>query len=126
MLDVLGLDATEEGAYRRLVTLPSASAEDLADVMTVEVAALASALSALEEKGLVARSTGQPGHFVASPPSLALVSPSSSSAGSPSSTAAPSPTAPALTSSTSYAARARWPTDSPRCSAAPPPRSSPW
>ena len=34
MLDVLGLDATEEGAYRRLVALPSASAEDLAEVMT--------------------------------------------------------------------------------------------
>ena len=72
MLDVLGLDATEEGAYRRLVTLPSASAEDLAEVMTSSVSALASALAALEDKGLVARSTGQPGHFVASPPSLAL------------------------------------------------------
>ena len=72
MLDVLGLDATEEGAYRRLVALPSASAEDLAEAMTADVASLASALSALEAKGLVARSTGQPGHFVASPPSLAL------------------------------------------------------
>jgi len=72
MLDVLGLDATEEGAYRRLVALPSASAEDLAEVMTSSVAALATALSALEDKGLVARSTSQPGHFVASPPSLAL------------------------------------------------------
>lgn len=72
MLDVLGLDATEEGAYRRLVALPSASAEDLAHTMQAEVAALATALTALEEKGLVARSTGQPGHFVASPPALAL------------------------------------------------------
>ncbi len=72
MLDVLGLDATEEGAYRRLVALPSASAEDLAEVMTSPVSALATALSALEDKGLVARSTSQPGHFVASPPSLAL------------------------------------------------------
>lgn len=72
MLDVLGLDATEEGAYRRLVALPSASAEELAEVMTSSVSALATALSALEDKGLVARSTSQPGHFVASPPSLAL------------------------------------------------------
>ncbi len=72
MLDVLGLDATEEGAYRRLVALPSASAEDLAEAMAVELAPLASALSALEDKGLVARSTGKPGHFVASPPALAL------------------------------------------------------
>ena len=72
MLDVLGLDATEEGAYRRLVALPSASAEDLAEVMTSSLPALATALSALEDKGLVARSTSQPGHFVASPPALAL------------------------------------------------------
>lgn len=72
MLDVLGLDATEEGAYRRLVALPSASAEDLASAMTLSVAALATALTALESKGLVARSTGQRDHFVASPPSLAL------------------------------------------------------
>ncbi|RYB94803.1 hypothetical protein EUA93_10845 [Nocardioides oleivorans] len=72
MLDVLGLDATEEGAYRRLVALPSASAEDLASAMTLSVSSLASALSALEAKGLVARSTGQRDHFVASPPSLAL------------------------------------------------------
>lgn len=72
MLDVLGLDATEEGAYRRLVTVPSASVEDLAEVMTSSVSALAAALAALEDKGLVARSTGQTGHFVASPPSLAL------------------------------------------------------
>src|SRR6478609_2776869 len=105
MLDVLGLDATEEGAYRRLVALPSASAEDLAEVMTSPVSALATALSALEDKGLVARSTSQPGHFVASPPSL---------------------TAPAPMSSTSYAAPAPWPTGSPRCSAARPRRSWRW
>jgi DNA-binding CsgD family transcriptional regulator len=40
--------------------------------MAASVSALVTALAALEEKGLVARSTGQPGHFVASPPSLAL------------------------------------------------------
>ena len=60
MLDVLGLDATEEGAYRRLVALPSASAEDLAELMTSSVSALATALSALEDKGLVTSKYGDP------------------------------------------------------------------
>ena len=72
MLDVLGLDAVEEGAYRRLVGLPSASAGELAQVMQAQEAELAGALSALEDKGLVARSTSQPGHYVASPPALAM------------------------------------------------------
>jgi sugar-specific transcriptional regulator TrmB/DNA-binding CsgD family transcriptional regulator len=72
MLDVLGLDATEEGAYRRLVGLPSASAGELAQVLQTEEATVATALSALEDKGLVARSTSQLGHFVASSPALAM------------------------------------------------------
>lgn len=72
MLDVLGLDAVEEGAYRRLVRVPSESAEALAEAMQTEVSTLSAALSTLEEKGLVARSTATPGHFVASSPSLAL------------------------------------------------------
>jgi sugar-specific transcriptional regulator TrmB/DNA-binding CsgD family transcriptional regulator len=72
MLDVLGLDATEEGAYRRLVGLPSASAGELAQVLQTEETTVTTALSALEDKGLVARSTSQPGHFVASSPALAM------------------------------------------------------
>lgn len=72
MLDVLGLDAIEEAAYRRLITLPSESIEELAAALQVEMSDLATALDALEEKGLVARSTAMPGHFVASPPALAI------------------------------------------------------
>ncbi|MEU8224767.1 helix-turn-helix domain-containing protein [Kribbella sp. NPDC048915] len=72
MLDVLGLDALEEGAYRRLIALPSESVETLAAALQVDVSDLAAALDGLEEKGLVARSTATPGHFVASPPALAL------------------------------------------------------
>lgn len=72
MLDVLGLDSTQEGAYRRLVSLPSASAAELALAMQVDEAPLAGALSVLEDKGLVARSASQPGHFVASSPALAM------------------------------------------------------
>jgi sugar-specific transcriptional regulator TrmB len=72
MLNVLGLDSCEEDAYRRLVGVPSDSAESLAEAMRTEVSSVVAALSALEEKGLVARSTATPGHFVASPPALAL------------------------------------------------------
>ncbi|KQY56709.1 MULTISPECIES: helix-turn-helix domain-containing protein [unclassified Nocardioides] len=72
MLDVLGLNAIEEGAYRRLVELPSGSAEALAAAMGTEVAPLIEALDSLEHKGLVARSTSAQGHFVASPPDLAI------------------------------------------------------
>ena len=72
MLDALGLDELEEGAYRRLVGVPSDSAESLASSMDASVPAISTALDTLEEKGLVARSTATPGHFVASPPSLAI------------------------------------------------------
>lgn len=72
MLGVLGLDAVEEGAYRRLVALPSASADQLAEPMQTEVRLVVAALDALEHKGLVARSTATPEHFVASPPEIAI------------------------------------------------------
>ena len=72
MLDVLGMDEVEERAYRRLVTLPSESAGALADGLGLELGSAAAALAALEEKGLVARSVAEPGHFVASPPAVAL------------------------------------------------------
>ncbi|NIK55903.1 hypothetical protein [Kribbella shirazensis] len=47
MLDVLGLDAIEEGAYRRLITLPSESVEELAASLRVEMSDLAAALDGL-------------------------------------------------------------------------------
>lgn len=72
MLDVLGLNAIEEGAYRRLVALPSGSVDGLADDLGTEAGRLTEALHSLEHKGLVARSTSTPGHFVASPPDLAI------------------------------------------------------
>lgn len=72
MLDVLGLDPVEEAAYRRLVTLPSASTADLAAQLDLEVALLRPALTTLAEKGLVATSTGGADQFVASPPMVAL------------------------------------------------------
>lgn len=72
MLDVLGMDELEERAYRRLVTVPSESVDHLARELGLELGAAAAALAALEEKGLVARSVAEPGHYVASPPAVAL------------------------------------------------------
>ena len=72
MLGALGLDAVEEAAYRRLVTLSSGSAESIASLEGLPHAAVSAALGSLEDKGLVARSTATPGDFVASPPALAI------------------------------------------------------
>lgn len=72
MLSVLGLDDAEELAYRRLVAMPSGTAEDLADLLGVELVHATSVLNTLETKGLVARSTAGIERFVASPPAVAL------------------------------------------------------
>ena len=72
MLGALGLSSLEEAAYRRLVGVPSTSAESLADAEGVRVPEVLAALASLEEKGLVARSTATPGDYVASPPALAV------------------------------------------------------
>ena len=72
MLGALGLDAVEEAAYRHLVGVPSASAESLAATEGAPLSEIRSALSSLEEKGLVARSTATPGDYVASPPAIAV------------------------------------------------------
>jgi sugar-specific transcriptional regulator TrmB/DNA-binding CsgD family transcriptional regulator len=72
LLGVLGLDDLEERTYRRLVALPSESADALAASAGVDVAAILVVVEALEHKGLVARSMTTPGHFVAAPPGVAL------------------------------------------------------
>lgn len=72
MLDILGLDEVQELTYGCLVRMPSASVGALAAATGVSEPVVRSALVALEEQGLVARSTTVHGHFVASPPTLAL------------------------------------------------------
>ncbi len=72
MLDILGLDEVQELAYGTLIGVPSASVEALAAATDLPEPAVRAALVALEEKGLVARSTTAVGDFVASPPTLAL------------------------------------------------------
>ena len=72
MLDVLGLDDSEELAYRALVEVPSYDAVELAGRLSCHPVEAARALVALETIGLAARSSSGTDRYVASPPSVAL------------------------------------------------------
>ncbi|MEV0288737.1 MULTISPECIES: hypothetical protein [unclassified Kribbella] len=72
MLDVLGLDDSEELAYRALVEVPSYDAAGLAGRLGCHPVEAARALVALETLGLAARSSSGTDRYVASPPSVAL------------------------------------------------------
>lgn len=72
MLDALGLDNLEETVYRQLVGAPSANVEELAEAADLDTFALSAVLTALEGKGLVARSSAGQDRYVASPPAVAL------------------------------------------------------
>ncbi len=72
ILDVLGLSDLQERVYRTLVTRPSENVSGLAASLRSDTAEISLALSDLEQRGLAARATGTPGHFVAAPPALAL------------------------------------------------------
>jgi sugar-specific transcriptional regulator TrmB len=72
LLNVLGLSAEESLAYRELVAVPSTTPAELARRVSGETTEAARVLSALEQKGLAARSSEDMTRFVASPPSVAL------------------------------------------------------
>ncbi|MGD9957909.1 helix-turn-helix domain-containing protein [Nocardioides sp.] len=72
MLEVLGLDELEEGAYRLLVQRTSGSTPELAGLLAVPLIVAQQALDRLEHKGLVARSPDDSHRYVASPPGVAL------------------------------------------------------
>ena len=72
LLDVLGLSAEESLAYRELVAVPSTTPAELASRVGVKRTAALRLLSALEQKGLAARSGEDTTRFVASRPSVAL------------------------------------------------------
>lgn len=72
MLSVLGLNELQERAYRQLVELPSAAAENLAKILEADLGDVRLTLESLETLGLVARSIATLDHFIASPPELAL------------------------------------------------------
>jgi sugar-specific transcriptional regulator TrmB/DNA-binding CsgD family transcriptional regulator len=70
--DVLGLGADESAAYRALITVPSAGADEFASLMCVTAEHARSLLTDLETKGLAVRSLGDPDRFVAAPPTTTL------------------------------------------------------
>ncbi|WP_433159532.1 hypothetical protein [Kribbella sp. CA-247076] len=69
---MLGLDDSEELAYRALVEVPSYDAAGLAGRLGCHPVEAARALVALETLGLAARSSSGTDRYVASPPSVAL------------------------------------------------------
>lgn len=72
LADVLGLDRDETAAYRELITLPSATAEEIAAALAMTSADARHALIGLEHHGLAARTGGDMARFVAAPPAIAL------------------------------------------------------
>jgi sugar-specific transcriptional regulator TrmB len=73
VLTAIGLDEAEEGAYRLLVALGAADLDDMARRMAVDKREIGRLLEALEERGLVAQSSSQPGRrWIAAPPAVAL------------------------------------------------------
>jgi DNA-binding CsgD family transcriptional regulator len=72
MLELAGLEAREERAYRELVRLPAASAGDLAELLAVDTDEIGVVLAALEAKGLVSQAPGPERKFRATAPERAF------------------------------------------------------
>lgn len=71
-LDVLGIDAAEESAYRALLRQPAALPAELAGALRVSAARVRALLNSLSAKGLVIVSQQRPRRFRAVPPAIAL------------------------------------------------------
>lgn len=73
MLSAIGLDEAEETVYRLLVSLGAADPMELSSRLGVDEAEIARRVRGLEQRGLVALSSTQPGRrWVAAPPGVAL------------------------------------------------------
>lgn len=72
MLGVLGLEGTQEAAYRALVSVGAADVPDLARRLALGEQDTERALRRLEQNGLAAQSSARPGRWVAAPPGVAL------------------------------------------------------
>lgn len=73
MLEAAGLTSAEEAVYRFLVTMPAASAEEIARQCALVPADVGQALAALEAKGLASATDRNPRSFAAAPPDVALL-----------------------------------------------------
>ncbi|GAA0615114.1 helix-turn-helix domain-containing protein [Streptomyces crystallinus] len=72
MLGAIGLDETQESAYRTLVALGAAEVVDLAHRLALPEPDTERALRRLERQGLAAQSSARTGRWVAAPPGVAL------------------------------------------------------
>ncbi|GAA3377156.1 LuxR family transcriptional regulator [Streptomyces sannanensis] len=72
MLSAVGLNETQESAYRALVVLGAAEVTDLAHRLALPEADAERALRRLEQQGLAAQSSARSGRWVAAPPAVAL------------------------------------------------------
>ncbi|PKV88624.1 LuxR family transcriptional regulator [Streptomyces sp. TLI_146] len=72
MLGAIGLDETQESAYRTLVALGAAEVADLAHRLALPEPETERALRRLERQGLAAQSSARTGRWVAAPPGVAL------------------------------------------------------
>ncbi|WP_329454967.1 helix-turn-helix domain-containing protein [Streptomyces sp. NBC_01497] len=73
MLEAAGLTDADEAVYRLLVTLPAASASEVAERCGLAPGAAGLALDALIAKGLASRTDSAPYAFAATPPDVALL-----------------------------------------------------
>ncbi|MGW2817469.1 helix-turn-helix domain-containing protein [Streptomyces sp. NPDC001415] len=72
MLGAIGLDETQESAYRALVAVGAAEVTDLAHRLALPETETERALRRLERQGLAAQSSARTGRWVAAPPGVAL------------------------------------------------------
>ncbi|MEU9191565.1 helix-turn-helix domain-containing protein [Streptomyces hundungensis] len=72
MLGAIGLDETQESAYRALVAVGAAEVTDLAHRLALPENETERALRRLERHGLAAQSSARTGRWVAAPPGVAL------------------------------------------------------
>ncbi|MBD0747951.1 helix-turn-helix domain-containing protein [Streptomyces sp. CBMA152] len=72
MLGAIGLDETQESAYRTLVAVGAAEVADLAHRLALPETETERALRRLERQGLAAQSSARTGRWVAAPPGVAL------------------------------------------------------
>ncbi|MFF0741675.1 helix-turn-helix domain-containing protein [Streptomyces sp. NPDC004111] len=72
MLGAIGLDETQEAAYRTLVAVGAAEVSDLAHRLSADEADTERALRRLERQGLAAQSSSGTARWVAAPPGVAL------------------------------------------------------
>ncbi|MEU8961278.1 helix-turn-helix domain-containing protein [Streptomyces sp. NPDC048491] len=72
MLGAIGLDETQESAYRALVAVGAAEVSDLAHRLALPENETERALRRLERQGLAAQSSARIGRWVAAPPGVAL------------------------------------------------------